>query len=97
MTTLSYSQSAAADPRFIIFHDGCYYVALGVWAYDPNAPNLSPAQRTIVELVQKIYEACGPADRANIVRVAGPEIDHVVAGGHTRPPPNVPRPPGGGG
>lgn len=47
---------ALADPQFIIKSGEVYYLTLAVWAYDPNAEELTSLQREGVDAIKATFD-----------------------------------------
>jgi hypothetical protein len=83
---LSVSQPGRSEPRFIIKHEGRYYVTLAVWPYDPHAEHLSDIQKAIVKIVADLYEQARGARAGEARPVDAAQLEQVLTAGHTHPP-----------
>jgi hypothetical protein len=46
---------ALSEPQFIIESGGIYYLTLSVWAYDPNASGMKPAEADAANAIKSKF------------------------------------------
>ena len=54
-TPVIFQTKGLAQPTFIIELEGKYYLTLGVWEYDPHAPDLNEEQRFQVHHLMEVF------------------------------------------